>query len=121
MQYKYWLRFFVWQTLLPRSCPGQPARCFQELNRRFAAAGLSATAYAVNPGAVRSDIYRSTPKLVMPAFDLLMRCFFLSSDQGCCPSVCTSAWPLEKLSGERNSAVACCHGTSDGRTIETPF
>lgn len=75
-------------------------RCFQELNRRFAAAGSSATAFAVDPGAVRSDIYRTIPKLVMPAFDFFMRCFFLTTDQGCCPSVCTSVWPLEKLAGE---------------------
>eukprot|EP00752_Nemacystus_decipiens_P012085 g10715.t1 len=74
-------------------------RLAKELNRRFTAAGSSASAFAVNPGAVRSDIYRNLPKLVFPAFDLLMRWFSLTTDQGCYPSVCTSTWPLERLSG----------------------
>eukprot|EP00903_Cladosiphon_okamuranus_P008357 g8037.t1 len=74
-------------------------RLAKELNQRFAAAGRSATAFAVNPGVVHSGIYRSMPKLVMPVFYVLMRCFFLNTDQGCVPSVCTSAWPLERLDG----------------------
>ncbi|CAN0078684.1 unnamed protein product [Scytosiphon promiscuus] len=71
----------------------------KELRRRFVAAGSSATAFAVNPGVVRSDIYRECPKLVFPVFDLFMRLAFLNVDQGCCPSVCAASWPLEKLHG----------------------
>ncbi|CAM9258793.1 unnamed protein product [Hapterophycus canaliculatus] len=70
----------------------------KELRRRFAAAGASATAFAVNPGVVRSDIYRSLPKLILPAFDLYLRLAHLNLDQGCCPSMCAATWPLEKLS-----------------------
>lgn len=73
---------------------------FQELRRRFKAAGSTATACAVNPGVVRSDIYRATPKVLMPMFDLFMRVVFLTTDQGCIPSLCASTWPLERLSGE---------------------
>ncbi|CAM9660158.1 unnamed protein product, partial [Hapterophycus canaliculatus] len=54
-----------------------------ELRRRFAAAGSSATAFSVNPGAVRSDIWRHVPKFVMPVYDFLMRMFYLTPDQGC--------------------------------------
>ncbi|CAN0283970.1 unnamed protein product [Pylaiella littoralis] len=70
----------------------------KELRRRFAAAGSSATAFAVNPGAVRSDIWRAIPKSVMPVYDFFMRLLYLDVEQGCFTSVCTSAWPLEKLS-----------------------
>ncbi|CAM9656425.1 unnamed protein product, partial [Ectocarpus sp. 12 AP-2014] len=59
----------------------------KELKKRFAAAGSSATAVAVNPGAVRSDIWRNIPKLVMPVFDLFMRFLFLTSEQGSYTSV----------------------------------
>ncbi|CAN0249928.1 unnamed protein product [Pylaiella littoralis] len=70
----------------------------KELRRRFAAVGSSATAFAVNPGLVRSDIYRHVPKHVMVVYDLFMRLTFLTVDQGCCPSVCASAWPTDRLS-----------------------
>eukprot|EP00929_Paragymnodinium_shiwhaense_P087710 TRINITY_DN47849_c0_g1_i1.p1 TRINITY_DN47849_c0_g1~~TRINITY_DN47849_c0_g1_i1.p1 ORF type:complete len:402 (-),score=81.68 TRINITY_DN47849_c0_g1_i1:69-1274(-) len=50
-------------------------------------------AIAVNPGAVRSDIWRSTPKWVMPAYDALMRFMFLSTQQGCATSVAAAAAP----------------------------
>lgn len=75
------------------------ARRAQELRRRFAAAGSSATAFSVNPGAVRSDIWRHIPKFVMPVFDFLMRTFFINTEQGCCTSVCAAAMPLERLPG----------------------
>ena len=53
----------------------------QELRRRFAASGSSATAFSVNPGAVRSDIWRHIPKFVMPVLDFLMRMFFITTEQ----------------------------------------
>ncbi|CAB1117181.1 unnamed protein product [Ectocarpus sp. CCAP 1310/34] len=71
----------------------------KELKKRFAVAGSSATAVAVNPGAVRSDIWRNVPKLVMPVFDLFMRFLFLTSEQGSYTSVRAAALPLETLSG----------------------
>ncbi|CAM9460744.1 unnamed protein product [Sphacelaria rigidula] len=72
----------------------------KELRRRFAASGSTATAFAVNPGAVRSDIWRSTPSIIMPIYDAWMRMFFLNIEEGCRPSVCASALPLESLSGD---------------------
>ncbi|CAN0078618.1 unnamed protein product, partial [Scytosiphon promiscuus] len=71
----------------------------KELRRRFAAAGSSATAFSVNPGAVRSDIWRNVPKLVMPIYDFFMRVFYLTPEQGCYTSVAASALPLEQLTG----------------------
>lgn len=72
----------------------------KELRRKFQAAGSNATAFAVNPGAVRSDIWRFVPKLVKPVFDVFIRLLFLNVEEGCCTSVCTSTLPVEKLSGE---------------------
>lgn len=71
-----------------RSLPASSSPCrprmttrAQELRRRFAASGSSATAFSVNPGAVRSDIWRHVPKLVMPVFDFFMRLLFLNTEQ----------------------------------------
>lgn len=64
------------------------------------AKGSTATAFSVNPGAVRSDIWRFVPKLVMPIYDFFMRLLYLSVEEGCNPSVYTSALPLESLSSK---------------------
>jgi len=73
---------------------------FQELQRRFKAARSTAAAFAVTPGVVHTDIYRTTPKLLMPIYEPFMRLVYLTADQGCVPSLCASTWPLERLSGE---------------------
>lgn len=54
----------------------------------------------MNPGAVRSDIWRFIPKTIAPITDFVMRMLFIEVDEGCCTSVCTSVLPLESLSGE---------------------
>ncbi|CAN0454863.1 unnamed protein product, partial [Discosporangium mesarthrocarpum] len=72
----------------------------QELRRRFGSEeGVSSTAFAVNPGAVRSDIWRFVPAAVKPLYNLLMRLFFLDVKQGSHPSVCASSLPSESLAG----------------------
>ncbi|CAM9996016.1 unnamed protein product [Ascophyllum nodosum] len=72
----------------------------KELRRRFKAAGSSATAFSVNPGAVRSDIWRAVPKMLMPMYDVFMRLLYLDVEKGSRTSVCTSTMELESLSGE---------------------
>lgn len=52
-----------------------------ELNRRLA--GKKVRCFAVDPGAVNSDIYRDTPKV----FHLCYWAFFLACRQGCQPSL----------------------------------
>ncbi|CAM9316964.1 unnamed protein product, partial [Laminaria digitata] len=69
----------------------------KELGRRFAAAGSSATAFSVNPGCVRTDIFRFIPNLMMPVIQIPMRLLFLDADEGCRTSVCASALPLKSL------------------------
>ncbi|CAN0057163.1 unnamed protein product [Ascophyllum nodosum] len=71
----------------------------KELRRRFVASGSSATAFSVNPGAVRSDIWRFLPRLLMAIHNLSMKVLFLDVERGCRVSVCTSAMPLASLSG----------------------
>ena len=97
----------------PSPSDARPSFPFQELRRRFAAAGSSATAFSVNPGAVRSDIWRFIPKWIAPITDSMMRMLFLNVDEGCCTSVCASALPLESLSGE-------CRTCSVARKPRTP-
>lgn len=47
----------------------------------------SVTAISVNPGAVRSDIWRHTSPSVMWMYDLFMRAVYLTTEQGAGPSV----------------------------------
>ena len=68
-----------------------------ELNRRAAAAGGGPVAAAVDPGAVRSDIWRHTPGLLMWAWDLLMRATFLTPAQGAAPSIHAATLPTAAL------------------------
>eukprot|EP00953_Heterococcus_sp_UTEX-ZZ885_P034840 18023-Heterococcus_DN1.PRE.5 len=58
-----------------------------ELRRRFTADNSSATAFAVSPGNVRSDIWRTVPLALRVPLDMVMRCVFLSTEQGCYTSV----------------------------------
>mmetsp|Transcript_24167 Transcript_24167/g.53584 ORF Transcript_24167/g.53584 Transcript_24167/m.53584 type:complete len:399 (-) Transcript_24167:107-1303(-) len=52
-------------------------------------------ALAVNPGAVRSDIWRTTPRILLPFFHLVMRIFFLDTQQGSAPSVAAAVAPVD--------------------------
>jgi NAD(P)-dependent dehydrogenase (short-subunit alcohol dehydrogenase family) len=45
------------------------------------------TSISVNPGAVRSDIWRSVPWFLSVPYDMFMRCFFLDTTQGAAPSL----------------------------------
>jgi len=53
-------------------------------------------AISVNPGAVRSDIWRSVPPCILFFYDLLMRCLFLNVHQGAGTSIyaCYTPMPL---------------------------
>jgi len=63
------------------------------LNARLGQHGIRAI--AVNPGAVRTNIWRRTPKLLMPLWDAVMRSAFLTSNQGCSTSVFGACDALE--------------------------
>ena len=52
---------------------------------------------AVDPGAVRSDIWRGTPAWLMPVFDLAMRALFLSTSEGASTSLAAAVAPLDSL------------------------
>lgn len=58
------------------------------INVRFAG---RITAVAVNPGAVRSDIWRAIPFPLSIPYDLFMRLCYLSIDEGCSTSVYAAA------------------------------
>ena len=65
-----------------------------EINRRHGACAPTkgfqcrkVTAVSVNPGAVRSDIWRHVPWPVSVPYDLFMRAYFLNVQQGACPSL----------------------------------
>ncbi|CAM9369786.1 unnamed protein product, partial [Chrysoparadoxa australica] len=68
-----------------------------ELRRRFEAEGLDCYSFAVHPGVVRTSIWRQTPRIIMPIYDMFMRAMYLSSDQGSYPSVNAAAAPLDDL------------------------
>ncbi|KAG5183799.1 hypothetical protein JKP88DRAFT_198915 [Tribonema minus] len=71
----------------------------QELRRRFRRAGGTATSFAVNPGAVRSDIWRFVPPPFKYVYDAVMRAGFLNVEQGAFTSVYAAAAPLDALGG----------------------
>jgi NAD(P)-dependent dehydrogenase (short-subunit alcohol dehydrogenase family) len=60
-----------------------------EVNRRFGGirAGRPIRAVSCNPGAVRSDIWRHVPKLVMWIYDTIMKLIYLSVEQGSLTSI----------------------------------
>mmetsp|Transcript_14426 Transcript_14426/g.21674 ORF Transcript_14426/g.21674 Transcript_14426/m.21674 type:complete len:391 (+) Transcript_14426:43-1215(+) len=71
------------------------------------------SAVSVNPGAVRSDIWRSVPSLVHAPYDLFMRALYLTVDQGSATSVfaATSTIPTfpQKHHRERKAENFCGH------------
>jgi len=70
--------------------PSKLAMCFftRALNRSMLVEkGHGIRAFSVNPGAVRSDIWRSVPMIVAPIYDAFMRVAYLDVSQGCVPSV----------------------------------
>lgn len=63
------------------------------------------TAVCANPGAVRSDIWRSIPAPLLLLFDwLLMRPFFLTVEQGAATSVYGALVPLDLRQQDRRQA-----------------
>ena len=68
-----------------------------EINRRYSQLHYSdntcrddhrdVLAVSVNPGAVRSDIWRHVPSSILWLYDIVMRLLYLSVDQGCSTSV----------------------------------
>jgi hypothetical protein len=71
--------------------------CKQELRRRFAVDGSTATSFAVNPGAVHSDIWRTIPSFLAAPAAFVMKRLFLTVEQGCYTSVVTATAPLQQL------------------------
>ena len=61
-----------------------------ELNRRYGSS-KNIRSYAVDPGAVHSEIYRDTPRI----FHLVYKACFLRCDQGCQPSVAAAVGDLQ--------------------------
>lgn len=57
-------------------------------------------AVSVNPGAVRSDIWRSVPRFIMYFYDVVMRCLFLNVSQGAGTSIYACYAPLAILNRE---------------------
>jgi hypothetical protein len=53
----------------------------QELRHRFAQDGSTATAFAVNPGNVRSSVWPNVPALLSWPLDIYMRIAFLNAEQ----------------------------------------
>jgi len=63
-----------------------------EINKRFLlrtppSKGRKVSAISVNPGAVRSDIWRHVPAYLKYPFDLFMRAYFLTVEQGAATSL----------------------------------
>lgn len=71
-----------------------------EINRRHAVSCAEGgqqrrvSAISVNPGAVRSDIWRHVPRLISYPYDIFMRIYFLSVQQGAAPSLFAATAPL---------------------------
>lgn len=55
----------------------------------------------------------------MRIFDFVARLRFLSVEDGCCTSVCASALPLEKLSGENDGYLVVLRKTDIVTTADT--
>jgi NAD(P)-dependent dehydrogenase (short-subunit alcohol dehydrogenase family) len=68
----------------------------QEIRNRFKADGVTATAFAVNPGECRTDLYKALG-IVHPIFDIYMKYAFLTPEQGCYTTVIVATTPLEDL------------------------
>jgi NAD(P)-dependent dehydrogenase (short-subunit alcohol dehydrogenase family) len=74
-----------------------------EINRRYCLAEngggrRSITAVSVNPGAVRSSIWRAIPWPVSTLYDIfVMRVFFLSPEEGAASSIFASCVPSSEL------------------------
>lgn len=68
-----------------------------ELNRRCTNTRFPVYAISVNPGAVRSDIWRFLWQPFYSVFDLLMRVFFLTVDQGSMTTVMAASMPITDI------------------------
>ena len=65
------------------------------------------TAVSVNPGAVRSDIWRSVPSAVAGLYDIFMRLFYLTVEQGAAPAL-YGATVTDKELALHNTSPSCC-------------
>jgi NAD(P)-dependent dehydrogenase (short-subunit alcohol dehydrogenase family) len=83
-----------------------------EINKRFSGSLFQATStsslsvakgsrkilsLSVNPGAVKSDIWRSVPSILQPPYNLFMDIFYLTTEQGCDTSLTACTIPLENI------------------------
>lgn len=83
-----------------------------EINRRFSGSLLKGNSsssdsttngprcilsLSVNPGAVKSDIWRSVPSLLQFPYDRFMSVFYLTTEQGCDTSLTACTTPLERI------------------------
>jgi NAD(P)-dependent dehydrogenase (short-subunit alcohol dehydrogenase family) len=68
----------------------------EQIRKRFEADGVTGTAFAVNPGSCRTEIYKVLG-VIHPIVDIYMKYAFLTPDQGCYTSVITATAPLEDL------------------------
>lgn len=72
-----------------------------EINRRYAfppyCSQRPITAVSVNPGAVRSNIWRAVPWPMSIPYDLLMRVLYLTTEQGASSSIFAASVPYNEL------------------------
>jgi NAD(P)-dependent dehydrogenase (short-subunit alcohol dehydrogenase family) len=89
-----------------------------EINRRFSGSFFKGTSsspsatngpriilsLSVNPGAVKSDIWRSVPSILQLPYNHFMSVFYLTTEQGCDTSLTACTIPLEKI---RSHSTQC--------------
>ena len=81
-----------------------------ELNRRYGDKGLDSAsrpilAVSVNPGAVKSDIWRHVPTQVKWVYDRFMDVFYLTTEQGCATSLYAAICESSRLTSCSASTV----------------
>lgn len=57
----------------------------------------SVISLSVNPGAVKSDIWRSVPTIVQFPYNIFMSIFYLTTEQGCDTSLSACILPVEEI------------------------
>jgi NAD(P)-dependent dehydrogenase (short-subunit alcohol dehydrogenase family) len=71
---------------------------------------------SVNPGAVKSDIWRSVPFLFRLPYDAFMTLFYLSTEQGCHTSLTACILPLQKIVQHSSSSQHLLLPTRNNRS-----
>jgi NAD(P)-dependent dehydrogenase (short-subunit alcohol dehydrogenase family) len=96
-----------------------------ELNKRYSLLNTAlkqrknVLALSVNPGGVRSDIWRSIPKIFAGLFDIVMRLLFLTCEQGCVTSVYGAVADVNEVKDYLSQATPSCN--KGGNWIIHPF